>query len=468
MFKNFLASITRNAISLIGTAIAAVSLVLILSLFTMQLFGFEGTPYLGILTYLVLPMIFVVGLILIPIGAVLWRRKRRRMPGGERTPRMPVFDLNVSHTRRWLFIFLGATMVNIIILASATYKGVEVMESVEFCGMACHSVMEPEHTAHSRSPHSRVACADCHIGPGANWFVKSKLDGAWQLISVALDLYPRPIPTPLHDLRPARDTCEQCHWPTKFVGDKLKVIKHYAEDEANTELTTALLLRVGGANGSESSGIHWHVDPDVAIRYRSDETREEIYEVEFTDGDGAVINYADRKAPEEGGVWRTMDCVDCHNRPSHIYRPAGSEIDRVISEGLVDRSLPFVKREGLRIIDAEYASHEEARAVIGEELQKFYAENYPQVATERADAISAAAEALGDVYSVNVFPNMNVWWDTYPNHIGHEQSPGCSRCHTRKMRTADRKQISGDCDNCHVLLADKEEDPHILTVLSPD
>jgi hypothetical protein len=298
--------------------------------------------------------------------------------------------------------------------------------------------------------------------------VKSKLDGAWQLVSVALDLYPRPIPTPLHDLRPARDTCEQCHWPTKFVGDKLKVIKHYAEDEANTELTTALLLRVGGTNGSESSGIHWHVDPDVAIRYRSDETREEIYEVEFTNTDGSVTQYADRKAPEEGGIWRTMDCVDCHNRPSHIYAPANSEVDRAINEGLIDRSLPFVKREGLRIIDAEYASHEEARAVIGEELQKFYAENYPQVATERADAISAAAEALGDVYSVNVFPNMNVWWDTYPNHIGHEQSPGCSRCHTRKMRTAKRKQISGDCDVCHVLLADKEEDPHILTVLSPD
>jgi hypothetical protein len=298
--------------------------------------------------------------------------------------------------------------------------------------------------------------------------VKSKLDGAWQLVSVALDLYPRPVPTPLHDLRPARDTCEQCHWPTKFVGDKLKVIKHYEEDEANTELTTALLLRVGGTSGSESSGIHWHVDPGVAIRYRSDETREEIYEVEFTSTDGTVTQYADRKAPEEGGVWRTMDCVDCHNRPSHIYAPANSEVDRVINEGLVDRSLPFVKREGLRIIDAEYASHEEARTIINEELQKFYAENYPQLATERADAISAAAKALGDVYSVNVFPNMNVWWDTYPNHIGHEQSPGCSRCHTRKMRTAKRKQISSDCDNCHVLLADKEEDPHILTVLSPD
>ena len=468
MFRRFLASITHNAISLIGTALAVASLVLILSLFTMQQFGFEGGPYLGILTFLILPMIFALGLVLIPIGAVLYRRKMRKMPGGEGSPLLPVFDLNVPHTRRWLLVFLGATMINIVILASATYKGVEVMESVEFCGLACHSVMEPEHTAHARSPHSRVACADCHIGPGADWFVKSKLDGAWQLISVALDLYPRPVPTPLHDLRPARDTCEQCHWPTKFVGDKLKVIKHYEDDEANTELTTALLLRVGGADGAGSSGIHWHVDPDVAIRYRSDETREDVYEVEFTNADGTVSNYADRKAPEEGGTWRTMDCVDCHNRPSHIYAPASREVDRAIEAGLIDRSLPFVKREGLRIIDAEYASHEEARVVIDEELKKFYTENYPELATENADAISAAVDALGDIYSVNVFPNMQVWWDTYPNHIGHNQSPGCFRCHSRSMRTAERVQIRSGCDVCHTVLANRDEDPQALRDLLLD
>jgi hypothetical protein len=466
--KNFLASITRNGISLAGTALALASLILIISLFLIQQLGFEGGPYLGILTYLILPALFVLGLILIPVGAVVWRRRMRQVHRAEDIPVLPVFDLNVAKTRRWLLIFLGITMVNVIVLSGATYKAVHEMESVEFCGLACHSVMEPEHTAHARSPHSRVACADCHIGPGADWFVKSKLDGAWQLVSVAFDLYPRPVPTPLHDLRPARDTCEQCHWPTKFVGDKLRIIKHYEEDEANTELTTALLLRVGGANGRQSSGIHWHVDPGVAIRYRSDETREEIYEVEYTAADGSVKTYADRKAPEEGGTWRTMDCVDCHNRPSHIYKPAHVEIDRVISEGRIDRSLPFVRREGLRIIDAEYTSHEEARAVIGEELQRFYADSYPELAVEKADAINAAAAALGDVYSVNVFPNMNVWWDTYPNHIGHEQSPGCERCHTRKMRTEDREQISSDCETCHVVLAEGEENPKLLSALGSE
>jgi hypothetical protein len=469
VFRNFFASITRNAISLLGTALALAALILIITLFGMELWGFEGGPYLGILTYLILPMIFVVGLLMIPIGVVLWRRKMRKQPGGEDTPLLPVFDLNSAQTRRWMLIFVGATVVNIVVIAGATYKGVHVMESVEFCGMACHSVMEPEHTAHSRSPHSRVACAECHIGPGADWFVKSKLDGAWQLVAVAFDLYPRPIPTPLHDLRPARETCEQCHWPTKHVGDKLRVIKHYEDDEENTELTTALVLKVGGVQGTSASGIHWHVDPNVEIRYRSDESREEVYEIQYTNADnGEEKQYAVRNAPEDEGVWRTMDCVDCHNRPTHIYESPGPAVDNAITAGHIDPSLPFVKREGLRLIDAEYDSHEAAREQITAGLKAFYDENYPDLASERAADIDAAATALGDAYSVNVFPQMQVWWDTYPNHIGHNQSDGCFRCHKRSMRTEDREQVANDCDTCHVVLAEEEENPNLMTVLEPE
>ena len=467
MLKNFLASITRNAMSLIGTGLAIASLVLIICLFVMEQLGFEGGPYIGILTYLILPAIFVTGLVLIPIGSVLYRRSLRQVPGGESTPLLPIFDLNNTKTQRWMMIFLGATMVNIVIVAGATYKGVEVMESVEFCGMACHSVMEPEHTAYQRSSHSRVSCADCHIGPGADWFVKSKLDGAWQIISVAFDLYPRPVPTPLHDLRPARETCEQCHWPTRFVGDKLDIRTHYDEDEANTELTTALLLKVGGLAGQRSHGIHWHVDPDVKIRYRSDETREEIYEVEYTEGNGETKVFRDRRAPEDGGTWREMDCVDCHNRPSHVYQAPDNEIDVALRDGLIEKSLPYIKKEGLRIIDARYESHEDAREKITEQLTAYYLGNYPDLADERAGDIEQAAQVLGDIYSVNVFPQMEVWWNTYPEHIGHERSEGCYRCHGRRLRTAERETISKDCDVCHTVLAEREQNPDILTQLDP-
>jgi len=467
VFRNFLSSITRNGLSLFGTGLAIAALVLIISLFFMEQMGFHGGPYLGILTFLILPMIFVVGLLLIPIGTFLYRRSLRKVPGGESIPLLPIFDLNKPKTRNWILILTGATMINIVIVAGATYKGVEVMESVEFCGLACHSVMEPEHTAFQRSSHSRLTCADCHIGPGADWFVKSKLDGAWQLVSVAFDLYPRPIPTPLHDLRPARDTCEQCHWPTRFVGDKLKIKKHYDEDEANTELTTALLLKVGGEAGKRSTGIHWHVDPGVAIRYRSDETREEIYEVEYTDESGETKLYTDRRAPEDGGVWRLMDCVDCHNRPSHNYQAPDAEIDVALRDGLIDKSLPYVRKEGLRVIDNEFASHEEARQAIAAELTQYYEDNYPEVARERQEDIAQAATALGDIYSVNVFPNMKVWWNTYPEHIGHERSEGCYRCHGKRLRTKTREHISRDCDVCHSVLAEREVDPEILTQLNP-
>jgi hypothetical protein len=470
VFKNFLASITRNGISLVGTALAASALALIITLFSMELFGFEGGPYIGILTYLILPALFVIGLIIIPIGVVLWRRKMHREHGGEDITLLPVFDLNSQATRRWVGIFLVASVVNVAVIAGATYKGVHYMETVEFCGLTCHTVMQPEFTAHGRSPHSRVSCAECHIGPGADWFVKSKLDGSWQMVAVALDLYPRPIPTPLHELRPARETCEQCHWPTKHIGDKLRVIKHYEDDEENTELTTALLLRVGGPGTGvgDGSGIHWHVSPDVDIRYRSDETREEIWEIEYANADGTEKNYSVRRAPEEGGIWRSMDCVDCHNRPTHIYDSPGPAIDTAIADGRIDRGLPFVKRESLRIIQATYDSHEAARAGIAAELQAFYAENHPELAVARADDIAAAAAALGDIYSVNVFPQMEVWWDTYPDHIGHEQSEGCFRCHKRSMRTADREQVSDDCETCHVLLAEEEEIPDIMSVLNPE
>jgi hypothetical protein len=451
---------------LLGTAIAVAALVLIGSLFAMELWGFEGGPYIGILTYLILPVIFVTGLGLIPIGAVLYRRKLRRL-GEKGVTAMPVFDLNLPATRRWLSIFLGLTMLNIMVVAAATYKGVEVMESVEFCGTACHTVMQPEHTAHARSPHQRVTCAECHIGPGADWFVKSKVSGAWQLVAVAFDLYPRPVPTPLHNLRPARETCEQCHWPTKHVGDKLRVIKHYEDDEQNTELTTALLLKVGGTTLSGSHGIHWHVDRNINIRYRSDESREEVYEIEYSENGEEVKRYSVRNAPEDEGVWRDMDCVDCHNRPTHIYQSPGPAIDTAIAGGLIDRSLPFVKRESLRIIQDKYDSHEAAREGLAAELQKFYTENYPEVAAEKVEQIDAAGAALGDIYSVNVFPQMEVWWDTYPNHIGHEQSDGCFRCHKRSMRTEDREQVVNDCDTCHTLLAEEEENPEILSILSP-
>ncbi len=343
----FFAAVTSNPISLAGSALTTVTAFLFLLLFSIHIVSEHGaSPYLGILTFLILPGLFLMGLALIPLG--LWQaRRRRREALAEDDPAVEfaVLDFNRPQTRKAALVFLVATGINALILGVGTYKGVEVMESTQFCGTACHSVMEPEFTTYKRSPHARVKCVECHIGEGADWFVKSKLSGSWQLVSVALNLYPRPIAVPVHNLRPARETCEQCHWPNKFVGDRFKVNTHFSEDEANTETKTVLVVKVGGRQAGRSQGIHWHVDPEHVVRYRSDEKRQVIYEVEVETKDGGKQRFAGPAAssPEAAGAteWRRMDCVDCHNRPSHVYRNPDRELDAALLDRRIDPALPF-------------------------------------------------------------------------------------------------------------------------------
>jgi hypothetical protein len=462
--KSFFAALTRHPLSLTGTAIATGAAIIFLTFFALDMMGLHGHPYFGILAYLIVPALFVVGLLLIPLGL---RRARKRAAA----PGLPVIDFNSATVRSRFLLFLALTVINVVIVAVATYKAVEVMDTTAFCGQACHSVMAPEHTAFQRGAHASVRCVDCHIGPGAGWFVKSKLSGSWQVISVALDLYPTPIPSPVHNLRPARETCEQCHWPQKFVGDRLRVITKFDADEANTERKTVLLMRVGGMSGRSSQGIHWHVDPANAIRYRSDESRQEIYEVERTGADGAVERWyaagADAGEGATRGVWRSMDCVDCHNRPSHTFRPPAFEIDRALETAGIPRDLPFVKREGLRLLTQEWPDRDAARTGIRAELARFYAESFPAVAAARGGEIETAAEALWEAWAANVFPGMKVGWGTYPNHIGHEESPGCFRCHDDAHATAEGRTIAQDCETCHSLLAMEEVEPEILSTLQP-
>jgi len=472
--RDFFIALTRNWISLLGAALAAASGVLILVLFGIGFIGFHGGPYSGILTYLVLPGFFVTGLAMIPIGAWFERRRIRKMIGrGEPAPAFPVIDLNRDAVRRSVLALLSVSVLNVAILALATYKGVEVMDSVGFCGSTCHSVMSPEYTTYQRSPHARVMCVSCHIGPGADWFVKSKLAGSWQLVSVTFRLYDRPIPVPVHNLRPARETCEQCHWPAKFVGDRLKVVTRYDADEKNTEKKTVLLLKVGGVQGRGAQGIHWHVDPGIQLRYRADETRQTIYEVELKAVDGSLRRFVSEGAgdgdagAEKQPEWRVMDCIDCHNRPSHVFRLAGNEIDSALQQGKIDRSLPFVKREGLKALEQDYASHEEARIRIPEQIRSFYKKLDPALYASKAASVEAAAQTLAELYCVNVFPSMNIRWGNYANHIGHQDFPGCFRCHDDAHKTADGETISQDCTICHTLLAIEEESPQILNQLNP-
>jgi hypothetical protein len=340
----------------------------------------------------------------------------------------------------------------------AAYRGIEFMDSVTFCGEVCHEVMQPEFVAYQNGPHARVTCVQCHIGPGAPWFVQSKLSGTRQVFAVTLNTFSRPIPSPVHNLRPARDTCEQCHWPEKFHGDAIRVRKEFAPDEANSESVTTLRLHVGGANTLEggAQGIHWHTIESNRIEYiATDDKRQVIPYVQLTDRFGNVREYRAEGVTQEEldrGERRVMDCVDCHNRPSHTFAASAERaVDAAIAFGDISRDLPFIRREAVDALQAEYPTREAGADAIAQRLRGFYRQSYPDLYARQRDAIERAVRASQQAYLNNVFPSMNVRWGTYPNNVGHMDFPGCFRCHDDSHTAADGSVIRQECGLCHTM-----------------
>lgn len=469
--RSFFALLTRNPLSIFGTALTTSSALLFLALFGMELVGMEGGPYIGIIAFLILPAIFLVGLVLMPIGVARQRRKERaaQAAGAEPPPPFPILDFNKPRVRRAGLTVAGLTAANLLVLAIGTYKGIEVMESTTFCGQACHTPMEPQAVTHQASPHARIACAECHVGPGAPSFIEAKFAGAGRVVAMTLDNYRRPIPRIVPNLRRGRETCGECHAIPKPVGDRLKVITHFADDEAVSERKTVVNLHVGGPVAGKTSGIHFHADPAVQVRYRTDADRNTVGDVEIRRADGTTTLFrapeAVAEAQKEFG-WRTMDCSDCHNAIGHPFLTASEAIDRALLEGRISRELPYVRREGLAALQGEYASRDAAEAAIAGKLLEFYRTNHADVASEKSEAIRAAAGALANAYAANVFPAMKVSWGTYPSHIGHELYPGCFRCHDDEHAAEDGTSISQDCSLCHAIPAMDEEEPEILATLS--
>jgi hypothetical protein len=466
----------NNPITIAGVLLTTIAGLLIIVFLIAQLWGGLDNPYIGLFAYVVLPVIFVLGLIEIPIG--MWRRRRKLMKEGATEAELtayPKMDFNDPRTRRVWTVFILLTVLNAVILGAASFFAVEEMETVEFCGETCHTVMQPEYTAYQDSPHSRVACVDCHIGPGASWFVKSKLDGLRQVWHTALNTYPRPITSPIHTLRPARETCEQCHWPNKHHGDKLRIFSRYRTDEANTPSYTAMLLRTGGGSLDigRADGIHWwHIYSDNRIRYISaDERREEIAWVELTTPDGAVRTYTrDGDEPSADKIEtesRIMDCVDCHNRPTHTFHSPAKAIDWIIDTHPELRSLPYFKKQAVKAISGDYESHAAGTAAVYDTLTSYYSSEYPEIASTQSSLVSRGADLASQAYGKTVFPEMDTNWETHPNHIGHDDFPGCMRCHDDEMSTADGEHtIPMDCETCHVfLLEDSPELPEFAYAL---
>jgi nitrate/TMAO reductase-like tetraheme cytochrome c subunit len=346
------------------------------------------------------------------------------------------------------------------------------MDSAKFCGATCHTVMQPEFTAYQNSPHQRVDCVQCHIGPGASWFVHSKFSGLRQVYAVTFHTYDRPIPTPVKQLRPSRDTCEQCHWPQSFAGNKLMVKRKFSDDEKNSELTTVLLLKIGGHTFDGAVGIHGrHLDTGSPIEYiATDGKRQTIAQVSYTDGGGKrlVFDSSDVKASAAqlaAGEHRTMDCLDCHNRPAHSFQTPERALDEAMTQGSISAELPFIKKQALELIKTKYADRDAAAQQIAAKLDAFYRGGYPDLYRDKRALVDSSIAQVQAVYLRNVFPAMNVGWGTYPNNLGHTDFPGCFRCHDGSHATADGRSIPNDCDTCHSMLAMEEANPKILTDL---
>ncbi len=468
-FLGRLFNYAHNATTIVGIVFTTVSAVSIIIFLISEMAGGLRNPYIGIFAYIVLPAVFLLGLVLQPIG--MWFRRRKLIAQGlslEERSKYPKLDFNDPHLRRLATIILMLTVINAIIFGSSSYYAVHELETVEFCGTACHQLMQPEYTAYQQSPHSRVACVQCHIGPGASWFVRAKIDGLRQVWKTALDTYDRPIATPLLNLRPARETCEQCHWPAKHYGDKVKVFARFAEDEKNTPSYNAMILKTGGGSldMGRHGGIHWwHIYSDNRIRYVSEnDDRENMVWVELTrpDGERRVYTRGDDLPPEPEleRRARVMDCIDCHNRPTHLFQEPSKALDAELMGRPELVGLPFYKHQALEAIKGDYPTHDAGVAAVREAVLRYYRDQQPDVWRDRQSIVQTGAEVAAEVYGRSVFPEMDTNWETHPNHIGHEDSPGCWRCHDGSMETADGEHVIPiDCETCHVFVVEDSPTP---------
>ncbi|MEN8005814.1 MAG: NapC/NirT family cytochrome c [Candidatus Krumholzibacteriota bacterium] len=459
-FQLFIRGIMTNWTGTAGVALATSSFILFLFFELLQIAGILNNSYVGLISYMALPALFILGLVLIPLGWWQFRRATGRTTSELLTQRFPD---DMTKAKRLGSSLMGTisllTVINILFLGVGGARMLHFMDTPKFCGTACHSVMEPEWVAYQNSPHAHVRCIDCHVGEGAGALVNAKLNGMWQVISASLDLYDRPIPTPVHQLRPARETCEKCHWPDKFYGDRIKSFQTFGFDRESAARHTTLALKVGSGAGDAHGTIHWHIAEANEVRYQTaDDQRRSMEWVEIKRGD-EFHRYTNRNNGVHGGgdthspEVRSMDCVDCHNRATHIYEDPEQAVDAALAAGRISRDLPFAKKVGLGALLGRYGvTKDDGLKGIDNEVRGYYFRQEHDGPVNMQD-VDLMVAALQDIYARNIFPGMKVEWNTYPSHLGHENDGGCFRCHNQDMVDETGAAIPYDCTLCHSILA---------------
>src|ERR1043166_6737927 len=452
-------SLLRNYVSFIGIAIAAASLTSFGLLLLVGLSSAEN-PYTDLITFIFVPSILIFGLFIVFVGA-LWERRRRRLRSHDEVAAYPILDLNDPRRRRSLIAFMCLSFAFLFLTAFGSYRAFEYTESVPFCGLACHNVMKPEFVAYNASPHAKVKCVECHVGGGAEAYVRSKFTGMRQLYGVVTGHFNRPIQTPVRNMRAATETCQQCHWSEKYHGDVMKVFNHYEYDENNSLNQTRMLIKVGGGNPAAGpvGGIHWHMNVANEITFiATDEKRQNIPWVRMKDMAGQVVEFTANgsglsRNEVEQTPKRKMDCIDCHSRPAHNYLSPNQAVDRSLDAGRLDVTLPYLKAKAVETLAKPYTTEDEALSSISSDIQAFYQTNYADLYKMNKPSIDGAVTELQQIYQTYFFPEMKTDWKASFNNIGHYNAQGCFRCHDGQHVSSDGKVIRNECSVCHTTVS---------------
>jgi NapC/NirT cytochrome c family, N-terminal region len=454
-------SLILNYMSLVGALLILIALGSGVMTLVLEAGSPQARAYSGVL-FLAYLLVILVGIIIIPIGML--RERARRRPGV--APSLMgdlVIDLGRPSHRRIILAFLaGGALISLAIMVGS-YQSYKLTDSNAFCGQLCHQVMQPEATTYQFSPHARVPCVDCHIGEGAGWYVRSKISGVRQVFAVTFNTFPRPIPTPIHNLRPARETCEQCHWPQRFVGFKEIQRSYFLSDKDSTPFRVRMLLKIGGEENPllhGGSGIHYEMLLANKVEYIArDPKRQQIAWVKITRGDGSSTVYNDTKHPVTDAERaklpvRQMDCMDCHNRPSHKYPTPMGIVDQALEAGALPRELPYIKVAAVTALDGGYATTPDAMAGIDSSIRHYYGQKFPEAVKAHPTDVDKTVHELQNIYRRTNFPEMKAIWSKYPDNIGHRDFPGCFRCHNDNMKSEDGRTIFTACNTCHLIIAE--------------
>ena len=459
----WVSALIGNWVGIFGLVVATCSLFAALCLVAIDFFGGFRQPYMGILIYLIVPSFFWIGLIFAGVGVWLELRRRKKLTAAEAR-----VEVSGGRRTRHLVAALVCAFIFLILSSLGSYRAFQVTESPGFCGALCHTVMKPEYTTYKISPHSRVRCAECHIGSGASWFVRSKISGLYQVYATVTNNYPRPIPVPVKDLRPAPETCEQCHWPAKFFGWVELRRQFFLPDQQNTPWNIRLLVKVGGADPTKGpvEGIHWHMNVGNRMEYlATDEGRQNIPWVRVTNRQtGAVTVYQSKDNPltpqQKTLPVRVLDCVDCHNRPTHIFDSPYRALDDAMWLRRIDPAIPDIKVKAAEALvkAAGAVSQAPGIALIAQTLSKEYPDYKDQ------PKIGQAISETQRIFQDNFFPEMKTDWKVRPNNIGHYIWPGCFRCHDGSHVDETGRAISNACNTCHIITAQGSQQPETVSL----